>query len=173
MPAVLDKTKLWKAVYRIERFWADDYDQVCREELQPYDMSEFEENIALNTGKAEVLALLLGSSANHFDATNTRVGVGDSTTAAAKTQTDLVAASNKTYKSCESTWPKLSTTTDTNDTFEAKASFGSSEANYAWQEFVLKNNTSGICLNRKVSDQGTKASGQTWVITLKLQATGS
>lgn len=173
MPAVTDTAKLWKAFWAIERFDAEDYEQVQREGIQPFLVTEFEENIALNTGKAEVLALVLGSSANHFDAANTRVGVGDSNTAAANTQTDLVAATNKTYKACESTWPKLSTTTTTNDTFEAKASFGSAEANHAWQEFVIKQNVSGICLNRKVSDQGVKASGQTWVITLKLQATGS
>ena len=170
MTTVKDKTKLWKASYRIERFWAADYDQICREGLNPYDVSEFEDNIALNTGKAEIWALVLGTSSALFNATNTRVGVGDSTTAEAKTQTDLVAATNKTYKACESTWPTRATVTDTNDTFEARASFGSAEANYAWQEFVIKNNSSGISLNRRVSNQGTKASGQTWVITLRLQA---
>jgi hypothetical protein len=49
-----------------------------------------------------------------------------------------------------------------------KATFGPDDANYSWNEFVIKNATSGVCLNRKVSNQGTKASGQTWVITVTL-----
>lgn len=167
---VPDNINLWRASYRIERFWALDYEQILSEQLQPYDVSEFEENIALNTGKAEIWALVLGTSTALFNATNTRVGVGDSTTAEVNTQTDLVAATNKTYKACETTWPQRVTVTTTNDTFEARASFGSAEANYSWQEFVIRNNSSGISLNRRVSDQGTKASGQTWVVTLRLRA---
>lgn len=162
---IMDKTKLWHAAWRIEKY--------AEGEDIPFEIVEFEENIALNTGKAEILNLVLGGSANHFDATNARVGVGDSNTAAANTQTDLQAASNKTYMACDSTWPKLATTTTTNDTLEFKATFGSADANYSWQEFVIKQNTSGICLNRKVSNQGTKVAGQTWVVTCKLQATGS
>lgn len=170
MEAICDAIpKLWKARWILEKYENDEAFLAGN----PFETVSFEENIALNTGKAEILNLVLGGSANHFDSTNTRLGVGDSNTAAANTQTDLQAATNKTYVACDSTWPKLATTTTTNDTFEAKATFASGDANYSWQEFVIKNNASSICLNRKVSDQGTKVSGQTWVLTLRLQATGS
>jgi hypothetical protein len=48
--------------------------------------------------------------------------------------------------------------------------FGSADANYAWQEFTVANASSGTGknLNRKVSNQGTKASGQTWTLDLAI-----
>lgn len=166
MDELAEKLFGWRTTWLIERYADDD----AYQRKEPYDRSIINGNIALDTGKAEILNLTIGGSANHFDATNTVLGVGDSTTAEAATQTDLQAATNKTYKACDTGWPKLVTTTVTNDTIEAKATFGSADANYAWNEFVIKQNTSAICLNRKVSEQGTKASGQTWVLTLKLQA---
>jgi hypothetical protein len=50
--------------------------------------------------------------------------------------------------------------------------FDGTEANWDWNEFGVDNGASaGKNLNRKVSAQGTKASGQTW--TLKLDITFS
>lgn len=48
-----------------------------------------------------------------------------------------------------------------------KATVGASNANYAWNEWVVKNGTGGSsrCLNRKVSSLGTKSSG-TWALTV-------
>ena len=48
--------------------------------------------------------------------------------------------------------------------------FGSGDANYSWQEFSVANASSGTGtnLNRKVSNQGTKASGQTWTLDLAI-----
>jgi len=80
------------------------------------------------------------------------------------TQTDLQAVTNKTYKAMDTGYPTSGT--DQKATF--KATFGSEDANYSWQEFVIKNSTSLICLNRKVSNQGTKVSGQTWTLTVEL-----
>jgi len=163
---LVDYRSWYKPVWTIERFADDD----ARAAGAPYDVSEFEGNVALNSGKAEINALIIGDNANTFAGTNATLGVGDSATAEGATQTDLQAASNKLYKACTSTWPKLVTTAWTNDTIEAKTDFGSTEANYAWEEFVLKQITSLICLNRKVSAQGTKTSGQTWTLTLSLVA---
>jgi hypothetical protein len=41
-------------------------------------------------------------------------------------------------------------------------------ANFTWNEFVVGNGGSDAAmhLNRKVSPQGTKVSGQTWVATV-------
>jgi hypothetical protein len=53
-----------------------------------------------------------------------------------------------------------------------KSTFLSADANNAWKEFSVRNGASADKnLNRKVSDQGTKTSGQTWILTLTI--TGS
>jgi hypothetical protein len=106
--------------------------------------------------------LIVGDSANHLNNTNARIGVGDSSTAADPSQTDLQAATNKSYKGMESGYP---TSTSQKATF--KASFGESEANYAWNEWVVKQATSAKCLNRKVESLGTK-SGGTWTLEVSI-----
>ncbi len=93
--------------------------------------------------------MIVGDSANHFNNASAQVGVGDSNTAASPSQTDLQAATNKTYKGMESGYP---TSTSQKATF--KSSFGASDANYAWNEWVVKQSTSAKCLNRKVESWG-------------------
>jgi hypothetical protein len=47
--------------------------------------------------------------------------------------------------------------------------FGSADANYAWNEFSVRNGaTADKNMNRKVEAQGTKASGQTWTLDLQI-----
>jgi len=127
------------------------------------ETSEFE-NLFLNSGINEIWKLVTGNGGTAFTNATAQIGVGDSTTAESATQTDLQATTNKTYKGMDSGYP----TSGTGQQAVFKATFGGSDANYSWNEFVIKNATSGICLNRKVSNQGTKASGQTWVITVTL-----
>jgi hypothetical protein len=128
----------------------------------PYEVIEKEGNLLLNSGIDEMWDLVVGDSANHFNNTSAQIGVGDSNTAAAATQTDLQASTNKTYKGMETSYP---TSTAQKATF--KASFGDSEANYTWNEWVVKQSTSGKCLNRKVESLGTKSSG-TWTLEVSI-----
>ena len=128
----------------------------------PYEVVEGEGNCLLNTGIDEIWDLVTGASANHFSNANTQIGVGDSSTAADATQTDLQAATNKTYKGMESGYP---TSTSQKATF--KSSFGSTEANYAWEEWVVKQSSSAICLNRKAESLGTKSTG-TWTLEVDI-----
>jgi hypothetical protein len=130
--------------------------------FQPYEVIEGEGNLLLNSGIDEMWDLITGGSANHFDNTGARIGVGDSNTAADATQTDLQASTNKAYQDMDSGYP---TSTSQQATF--KASFGDSEANFAWNEWVVKQATSGKCLNRKVESQGTKVSG-TWTLEVTI-----
>jgi hypothetical protein len=143
-----------KGLWRIEK-----YD----EKGNLIETSEFE-NLFLNSGINEIWKLVTGNGGTAFTNSTAQIGVGDSTTAESATQTDLQATTNKTYKAMDSGYP----TSGTGQQAIFRATFGGSDANYAWQEFVIKNSTSGICLNRKVSNQGTKASGQTWAITVTL-----
>ena len=77
------------------------------------------------------------------------------------TETDLAGAS-KTYKGMEATFP-----TSTAQKITLKSSFGSAEANNVWAEWVVKQSTSGKCLNRKVAALGTKTSG-TWTLEITI-----
>lgn len=118
-------------------------------------------NLLLNEGIAEMLDLMAGEgSPTAFNTANARIGVGDSTTAAAATQTDLQAATNKTYKGMNGAYP-----TRSSQTMDWQADFTSGEANYAWQEWVIDNGASAAkTLNRKVESLGTKSTG-TWTLT--------
>jgi hypothetical protein len=157
----------WLCRYRLSKYHQDIEPYQGREDefhrlFTPYEVIEGEGNCLLNTGIDEIWDLVTGASANHYDNTNARIGVGDSNTAANATQTDLQAATNKTYKGMESGYP---TSTSQKATF--KASFGSTEANYAWNEWVVKHSTSSICLNRKVDSLGTKSTG-TWTLEVEI-----
>jgi len=160
----------WLCRYKLSRYHQDIEPYRGREDefhqlFKPYEVIEGEGNCLLNTGIDEIWDLVTGavSGASHiFDNAAAQIGVGDSNTAADATQTDLQAATNKTYKGMESGYP---TSTSQKATF--KASFGPSEANYAWEEWVVKQSTSSICLNRKVESLGTKSTG-TWTLEVEI-----
>lgn len=130
---------------------------------QPFDESEIDGNLLLNEGIGEALDLICGlGSPTAFDNTNAQLGVGTSTTAAAATQTDLLTGG--VWKGMEATYPQRS-----GQTITFRSVFGSADANQAWQEFSVRNGaTADKNLNRKVSDQGTKAVGQTWTLDLQI-----
>ena len=160
----------WLCQYRLSKYRQDIEAFRGREAefhqlFKPYEVIEGEGNCLLNTGIDEMWDLITGvvSGADHiFDNSYAQIGVGDSSTAADASQTDLQAATNKTYKGMETGYP---TSTSQKATF--KASFGSSDANYAWNEWVVKQSTSGKCLNRKVESLGTKSSG-TWTLEVSI-----
>lgn len=132
---------------------------------KPYEVIEVDGNLGLNEGLQEMINLLVGAGTpTAYDNTNARLGVGDSTTAAAATQTDLQAATNKLYKAMDATYPTVAAQTIT-----FRSTFGSAEANWAWEEYTVDNGaTAAKNLNRKVSSLGTKLSGSTWVLDLQI-----
>jgi hypothetical protein len=157
----------WLCRYKLAKYHQDiepyrGSEKTFYEQFKPYEVIEGEGNCLLNTGIDEMWDLICGDSANHFNSSYAQIGVGDSNTAADATQTDLQAATNKTYKGMESGYP---TSTSQKATF--KASFGDSEANYTWNEWVVKQSSSGKCLNRKVDALGTKSSG-TWTLEVSI-----
>lgn len=124
--------------------------------------SHLDGNLLLNAGINVLTNLLAGGGGTAFNNANARIGVGDSTTAEAATQTGLQAATNKTYVAMDTSYP----TYGTSQQVAFRATFGTGSANYAWQEFTVDNGTTS--LNRKVSAQGTKTSGQTWQVTITI-----
>ncbi|HEY54868.1 MAG TPA: hypothetical protein G4N91_01115 [Dehalococcoidia bacterium] len=163
-------TARWTCHYKLSKYHQDiepyrGSEPAFYEKFQPYEVIEGEGNCLLNAGINEMWDLITGgvSGAGHiFDNAAAQIGVGDDDTAADPAQTDLQAATNKTYKGMESGYP---TSSQQKATF--KASFGDSEANYAWEEWVVKQATSAICLNRKVESLGTKSSG-TWTLEVSI-----
>ena len=86
-------------------------------------ISEVIGNLLLNEGIGELLDLACGlGTPTAFSNANAYIGVGDSVTAEAATQTDLQAASNKTYKAMAASYPSRSAQTVT-----WRAVFGSAE----------------------------------------------
>lgn len=135
--------------------------------LPPDNVLKIEGNIALNAGIGVLLDLLGGiGTPAAFSNANSRLYVGNGTAAAVATQTDLQGAS-KAEKAMDSGFPVRSGTTIT-----WKATFGTAEANFAWEEGGVKNaagtpnGTTIILFNRKVQSLGTKASGSNWTLAL-------
>jgi hypothetical protein len=115
-----------------------------------------------DVGAIVVAKLLIGDTQTLFNNANARLGVGDSTTAFAKGQTDLQASTNKLRKAMDATYPQR-----TNGVITFRATYGTSEANFAWQEWGTFNAASaGDMLNRKVESLGTKTSAQSWQLTV-------
>ncbi len=132
----------------------------------PYEVVEGK-NIGLTTGLNELWNLGTGQGGTAFTNTNSQIGIGDSNTAPAAGQTDLQGVANKTYKAMNAGYP----TAPAGGQVQFQATFGSADANYAWNEFVIKNSASGICLNRSTNGGtgfGTKVAGTTWVVTATL-----
>jgi hypothetical protein len=126
-----------------------------------YEVRVTDGNLLTTTGATLMWNLLIGAGGTVYSNANANLGVGDSTTAEAAAQTDLQAAANKLRKGMEATYPSVAT-----NVLTFKSSFGSTEANYAWAEMAVFNAAAaGTMLCRKVSAQGTKTSGQIWVLT--------
>ncbi|MDD4081843.1 MAG: hypothetical protein PHD05_00515 [Sphaerochaetaceae bacterium] len=132
--------------------------------FKPYDTIECTKNGLLNEGINSIWTLVCGGSETAFNNTYARIGVGDSDTAHAASQTDLQASSNKLYKAMDESYPTYGT--DQKAVF--KSSFGTDEANFAWNEWSVDNGSSAAKnINRKVESLGTKTSG-TWALTVEI-----
>ena len=106
----------------------------------------------------------VGEAVTAFNNANSYIGVGDSVTAFAATQTDLQAATNKLRKAMDATYPSRA-----GNVLTFRSSFGTTEANFAWQEWGVFNGAAGgVMLNRKVESLGTKPNTQTWQFTVTL-----
>ena len=159
----------WNCIWQIKKYHGDI--DLCKgpaarqeflDSRTPFETIEGEGNCLLNTGINEIWDLVVGiaAQADHvFDETDSTVGVGDGDIGASATQTDLQAAVNKTYKAMEAGFP-----TSTAQKITFKSIFGSSDANYAWEEWVVRHAVSEICLNRKAEPLGTKVAGSTWTV---------
>lgn len=109
----------------------------------------------------------VAAASTPFNNANSYIGVGDSTTAFAAGQTDLVAATNKMRKAMDATYPS-----GASNVITFRSTFATGDANWAWQEWgVFNASSAGTMLSRKVESLGTKTSAQTWQFTVTLTFT--
>ena len=161
-----DTARFWEARWRLEKRHEDidsfgGSSEEFHERFEPYEVIEGEGNILVNAGIQLMLDLLIGAGGTVYSNANAHIGVGDSTTAAAAGQTDLQAATNKLRKAMEATYPSRAS-----QTLTFRSVFGSSDANWDWEEWAIFNaSSSGTMLNRKVQDFGTKTTGS-WTLTV-------
>lgn len=122
-------------------------------------------NILVNTGLTDIgNGLISAGLATPYTNGNANIGVGDSSTAAAVSQTDLQAASNKTRQAMDVSYPTVA-----NGVYTFRSTFATGSANYAWQEWAVFNASStGRMLNRAVASLGTKTSAQSWQLTVTI-----
>lgn len=133
------------------------------EENEPTEEIVKEGNLLLRVGIENLWKLLAGLAATAYSNANARLGVGNSSTAAADTQTDLLGASTA-WKAQDVGYPVVGALANKKITY--RSSFGSAEGNFAWQEWAVDNGAAAhILLNRKVASLGTKTTG-TWQLTV-------
>lgn len=116
-----------------------------------------------NAGRDYFAQSIVGEAVTAFSNANAHIGVGNSTTAFAATQTDLVGAS-KFRKAQDGGYPSRAA-----NVLTFRSTFGTADANFAWDEWgVFNGAAAGTMLNRKVEALGTKPNTQTWQFTVTL-----
>lgn len=169
----------WKPVWRIDKFEfppeicalaekalmaGESIESVIAQFGSYLGSSKFEGNLLLNAGITAMWQLIATSGATAYTNANARLGVGDSTVAAAATQTGLQAVTNKYLQGMDAGYPTVS-----GQTVTFRITVAGANANFGWQEFITDNGSVAlVAMNRVVSNQGTKTSGQTWVLTLTI-----
>lgn len=133
------------------------------EQALPYSVDVIDGNLFLNGGSNIIWTAISAGGITLFNNTNAKIKVGDSSAAEVATQTDLQ-GTNTFAQGMDGGFPNLSGTG--NSVFNLQATVGGGNGNFAWNEFGVTNGT--IMLNRKVSAQGTKISGQVWTLAVSL-----
>lgn len=163
----------WHARWRVEKRWGDD------QAAEPYEVIEREGNLLMYGGASVLWQALIGNGTatagqalTYFNNAQAAIGVGDSSAAAAATQTNLQAATNKLRKAMDATYPQhTDATTSGAASIVFKSTFATTDANFAWAEWGVFNSATdatGRMLNRKVEALGTKTSAASWTLTVTL-----
>lgn len=142
----------------------------------PEEIERVEGNLLVNEGIQLLIDVLIGASANTYNNANSYMGVGDTATAEAASQTELLAtqnAANRFYKAQVASYPQRPGSNGAQSA-DWRSDFTSTEANFVWNEWTIARGAttasgSGflvgtINLNRKVQSLGTKTTG-TWTLT--------
>lgn len=164
----------WNCHLEVAKFLGD-----WHPEADPYDVFVTDYNMLLFGGVSCLWQALIGNGTStagqaltFFNTSQAAIGVGDSNTAAAATQTDLQASTNKLRVGMVASFPQHTdgvTAGASSITF--RSTFDTTQANFAWEEAGVFNSVTsgtGRMLNRKVQSMGTKTSASSWQITFSI-----
>jgi hypothetical protein len=136
----------------------------------------FATGLLLNTGGIDLWKAVTGAPVNTYSNATSFLCVGSSSAAAVATQTALTTEIGR--KAQDTSFPLTPGTTAGGVTAAARqavwrSTFGSTDANGDWREFMVDHASSASAtpLDRFVSSQGTKASGQVWELTVTITIT--
>lgn len=143
------------------------------------DVREFDGNLMVYGGASLLWECVIGNGTTTAGQPTTllsnaraAIGVGDSTTAPAATQTNLQAATNKIRVGMDAGYPlHVDGTVLASATCSFRATFSTTQANFAWQENGIFNSTSdgvGRMLNRRLEAYGTKTNDRIRQLTQEL-----
>ncbi len=151
----------WKPRWTITRFAS----QEDKEKGSHYDISKIDGNVLTNAGINRMWELIAGADEEDFaDAAVLAVGTNGDSVAEAATNTEA-SFTGIVKEAMEGGYP----TFGSDQKMTWKASFDGDTANISWQEFgVLTKTTSGVLLNRVLSDEGSKTEGQVWDLELSV-----
>lgn len=138
-----------------------------------------EHNLITRAGYQRIFALMTGGGGTTWASATCRIGVGTATQAAATGDTDLIAITGTAAR-----WFNMVTGNGVTGAGTATcrlsftSTFATGDANFPnpWQEWAIDMGAAGsgtgaataTLLNRAVSPQGSKVSGQTWTATANL-----
>lgn len=160
------ETIRWRPVLTVEKYHGDDLT------ADPYEVISKVGNLLTTAGLTRITSLITAAGGQGLTNTASRLGFGNSNTAAAVGQTDLQAAagaSNRFFMTMDATYPQSAAGVIT-----LKATVGTADGNFQWQEWcadigtptVTSGTTVNACMvNRAVQALGTKTSAGTWVAT--------
>ncbi|WP_157184374.1 hypothetical protein [Nocardia niigatensis] len=154
----------------VEPIWED----FARHGVQPDDWAHEVGNLMTTAGLNLLTQLFEGAGGNAFNHTDAIVGVGSSSTAALVGDTALGGNGSTTtayYQQADTSYP-----TQSNGLITCYCTFGSGNANFAWNEWCLGDGSGGITaggtlasvatgvvmINHKIASLGTKTSGASW-----------
>lgn len=178
-----DKRARWRVTTTLDKFDGDWTAEQIDAGLAPLaERSVTHGNLLMYGGAGCLIQCLIGNGTStagqtltFFSNARAALGVGDSTTAAAATQTDLQAATNKVRVGMDSGYPSHTDGTSSGAaTVTFRATFDTSTANHRWREWGTFNSSTaatGRMLNRKVEDLdggSAKTSAQTWQLTVTI-----
>ena len=163
--AVRDTMK-WRPVLTVAKYAGSDLT------VDPIDVIIAPGNLLTTAGLTRITSLITGGGGQAATNTSARIGVGNSSTAAAVGQTDLQAAAgaaNRWFQTMDATFPQVSAGLMT-----FRSTVGTADGNFAWAEWGIDIGTPTVTtgttvnatlLNRAVQALGTKTSAGTWVAT--------
>jgi hypothetical protein len=173
-PEGLQESASFKVLWTVEK-WNNSEDHLAGK--LPDEVVYAPKNLLVTGGINLMLNLLCATTANTGLSGFTTYGsgtavlrVGDGSTAAASGDTNLSAGANLAESVMDAGFPTVVITTAT-----WRSTYGSSSANFTWNEVAVQNLPTGggvnsyiRILNHKVQNFGTKASGSTWTLTLTI-----